>query len=228
MLKPKRKITKKEIKQDPLLEIVYKGQYFITENKKLLTRITGGIIALVILILLIQNNRSNSESEANSLMASAMSHYQSGNYSLAVSDLYSLIDEYESTESGERALFYLAQVKLASGDSEEVKQYASEYINKGKSLSHRSGAHLLLAEMNEKEGDYGSAAINYLKASETAITEIAVNRNLLRAASSLLENREFEKAGEIISNLDTSNGSLDVLKADLSRIKAKLRQIRRD
>ena len=228
MLKPKRKITKKEIKQDPLLEIVYKGQYFITENKKLLTRITGGIIALVILILLIQNNRSNSESEANSLMASAMSHYQSGNYSLAVSDLYSLIDEYESTESGERALFYLAQVKLASGDSEEVKQYASEYINKGKSLSHRSGAHLLLAEMNEKEGDYGSAAINYLKASETAITEIAVNRNLLSAASSLLENREFEKAGEIISNLDTSNGSLDVLKADLSRIKAKLRQIRRD
>lgn len=39
MLKPKRKITIKEIKQDPLLETIFKGQQYFNENKRLITLI---------------------------------------------------------------------------------------------------------------------------------------------------------------------------------------------
>ncbi len=51
MLKPKRKITIKEIKQDPLLETIFKGQQYFNENKRLITRIGGGILLVVTVLI---------------------------------------------------------------------------------------------------------------------------------------------------------------------------------
>ncbi len=48
MLKPQRKITRKEIKRDPFLETIDKLEYSFEQNKKTYLNIVLGIIAVII------------------------------------------------------------------------------------------------------------------------------------------------------------------------------------
>ena len=50
MLKPQRKITRKEIKRDPFLETIDKIEYNFEQNKKTYLKIALGIIAVIIFV----------------------------------------------------------------------------------------------------------------------------------------------------------------------------------
>ena len=221
MLKPKRKITIKEIKQDPLLETIFKGQQYFNENKRLITRIGGGILLFVTVLILFRSNRSSVSTEADDILASAMSHYRAGNHSKAIADLDLLIDQYSSTKSGETAIYYLAIIKMDAGNDSEVWKYAESYASNGLSSSHRAGAYQMLGELNEKEGDYSGAANNYVQAAKFSATEILSRRNLLRAVDSYLKSGNLDKADTLIKNLEQNEDSLDQLRGELIRIKSK-------
>ena len=221
MLKPKRKITIKEIKQDPLLETIFKGQQYFNENKRLITRIGGGILLFVTVLILFRSNRSSVSTEADNILASAMSHYRAGNHSMAISDLDILINQYSSTKSGETAIYYLAIIKMEAGNDSEVWKYAESYARNGLSSSHRAGAYQMLGELNEKEGDYSGAANNYVQAAKFSDTEILSRRNLLRAVDCYLKSGNLDKADTLIKNLEQNDDSLDQLRGELIRIKSK-------
>ena len=221
MLKPKRKITIKEIKQDPLLETIFKGQKYFNENKRLITRIGGGILLVVTVSILFRFNRSSVSTQADDILASAMSHYRAGNHSKAIADLDILINQYNSTKSGETAIYYLAKIKMDAGNDSEVWKYAESYARNGLSSSHRAGAYQMLGELNEKEGDYSGAANNYVQAVKFSDTEILSRRNLLRAVDCYLKSGNFDKADTLIKNLEQNDDSLDQLQGELIRIKSK-------
>ena len=221
MLKPKRKITIKEIKQDPLLETIFKGQQYFNENKRLITLIGGGILLLVTVLILFRSNRSSVSTEADDILASAMSHYRAGNHSMAISDLDILINQYSSTKSGETAIYYLAIIKMDAGNDSEVWKYAESYASNGLSSSHRAGAYQMLGELNEKEGYYSGAANKYVQAAKFSDTEILSRRNLLRAVDCYLKSGNLDKADTLIKNLEQNNDSLDQLRGELIRIKSK-------
>ena len=221
MLKPKRKITIKEIKQDPLLETVFKGQQYFNENKRFITRIGGVILLVVVVLILFRFNRSSVSTEADDILASAMSHYRGGNHSKAIADLDILINQYSSTKSGETAIYYLAKINMAAGNDSEVWKYAESYARNGLSPSHRAGAYQMLGELNEKEGDYSGAADNYVQAVKFSDTEILSQRNLLRAVDCYLKNGNLDKADTLIKNLEQNDDSPDQLRGELIRIKSK-------
>ena len=221
MLKPKRKITIKEIKQDPLLETIYKGKQFFEDNRKLIFRIGGGVLIVAVAVLLIRSSRSGASTEADGILASAMSHYQAGNNIEAVTDLDQLIDQYSSTKSGETALYYLAQVQMNTGNDAEVREYAESYARNGSSPSLRTGAYQMLGELDEKEGDYSGAAENYELAAEIAVTEISSRRNMLRAADCYLKSGDLDKADSLINKVGPEENTLDQLQGEISRIKSK-------
>ena len=221
MLKPKKKITIKEIKQDPLLDIIFKGQLYFNENKRLITRIGGGILLVVTVLILFRFNRSSFSIEADDILASAISHHQVGNHSKAIADLDMLINQYGSTNSGETALYYLAHIQMDAGNDAEVRKYAESYARTGLSRSHRAGAYQMLGELDEKQGDYSEAANNYLEAANFSDTEILSSRNLLRAVDCYLKNDNLDKADALIIKLESKNSSLDQLQGELIRIKSK-------
>ena len=221
MLKPKKKITIKEIKQDPLLETIFKGQQYFNENKRLIARIGGGILLVVTVLILYRSNHSSVSTEADDILASAMSHYRAGNHSKAIADLDILINQYSSTKSGETAIYYLADINMDAGNDSEVWKYAEIYARSGLSSSHRAGAYQMLGELNEKEGDYSGAANNYVQAVKFSDTEILSQRNVLRAVDCYLKSGNFDKADTLIKNLEQNDDSLDQLQGELIRIKSK-------
>ena len=63
MLKPKRKITKKEIKKDPLLETVYKGQKLFEEKRNFISITAVILFSVFVTVFLVQSIKRNKERE---------------------------------------------------------------------------------------------------------------------------------------------------------------------
>ena len=59
MLKPKRKITKKEIKKDPLLETVYKGQKLFEEKRNFISITAVILFSVFVTVFLVQSIKRN-------------------------------------------------------------------------------------------------------------------------------------------------------------------------
>ena len=80
MLKPKKKITKKEIRHDPLLETLYSAQRLFTKYKSRI--ILAMILALVIVsaILIVSRRNATEYAESNVMLARAVSYINSNNF----------------------------------------------------------------------------------------------------------------------------------------------------
>ena len=165
MLKPKRKITKKEIKRDPLLETVYKGQKLFEEKRNFISITAVILFSVFVTVFLVQSIKRNKEDEANKIMSTAINLYQNNNFSEALLSFENLISDFENTIDGKKALFYSAKIHMNAGRNIEARKFAQDYLETGKSSTHTLGSFLILAEINENAGEYFDAATNYLKAS---------------------------------------------------------------
>ncbi len=221
MLKPKRKITKKEIKRDPLLETVYKGQKLFEEKRKFISICAFTLISIFVVFFLFRSIKTNKNIEANKLMSTAMSLYQIDNFSEALLDFDDLISNFGNTSDGKNALYYSAKIHMNAGRNNEARKFAQDYLKSGNSSSHILGSLLILAEINENEGEYFDAATNYLQASEISNYDIMKNRMMINAISCFILNKDLGQASTIISELEDKISSNDPLHKDFIRIKSK-------
>ena len=67
MLKPRKKITRKEIKKDPVLERVANTYSFIQDKQKILTKIGIGIVIGFVLFNVWNNHTQKNNEESNFL-----------------------------------------------------------------------------------------------------------------------------------------------------------------
>ena len=221
MLKPKRKITKKEIKKDPLLETVYKGQKLFEEKRNFISIAAVILLSVFATVFLVQSIKKNKEDEANKIMSTAMSLYQNDNFSEALLSFDNLISDFENTIDGKKALFYSAKIHMNAGRSIEARKFAQDYLETGNSSAHTLGSFLILAEINEIAGEFFDAATNYLKASKISNSDIVTNRILIKALSCFILDQDFDQASKIISELDNRISSNHPLNKDYTRAKSK-------
>jgi len=65
MLKPQRKITRKEIKRDPFLETIDKIEYNFEQNRKTYLYIALGLIAVIISVNVLLNKQGQKDIDSN-------------------------------------------------------------------------------------------------------------------------------------------------------------------
>ncbi len=179
MLKPKKKISKKELKQDPLMTTIAEAQTFYETNKKYISyAITALIVIVVVIVVYINNRRSNNE-KATTGLGIIYKIYDNGTtdksqYKIAINGqpergvmgLKALVDNYGNSSAGEMARFYLANSYYNLGQYDDaLKQYES----------FSSSDHLLAASALAGEGacyeakkDFPKAASSYEKAASAA------------------------------------------------------------
>src|SRR5512140_574676 len=117
MLKPKKGISKKEIKEDKLVTTYFRTQAWMEANRKLVTYIVSLPILLAVVLWFVANNRRQSNERATTDLAKVFQLYDQGQYKLAIDGipqenirgLQSIVDDYGSTKSGEMAKLYLAE-----------------------------------------------------------------------------------------------------------------------
>ena len=131
MLKPKRKITKKEIQRDPFIENIFSFKEHINQKKSIYTKVLIGVFAIFILSYLYTNNRSSNFEAAETLISKAMVYVDLGDNDNAMIYLQEVIDEYGNTDAGLNANYYLGQIYFITGKYEMALPHFERYAKKG-------------------------------------------------------------------------------------------------
>ena len=168
MLKPQRKMKKKEIKEDKFVKFSLEAKSYVEENSKIVTALTGGVFGIILLIILYVYLHNNTVTEATTLLGKASVEYQAMNYSKAKVFLESLTSDYSGTNASDQGLFLLANLHFQDKNIADSKKYFQQFIDSysGNDILLSSG-YAGLAACLSTDGDFVNAAENYIKARKT-------------------------------------------------------------
>ena len=198
MLKPqKKKITKKDLKEDKFVETALKTKTYLEENSKQVTIAVIAILAFVVLIMVYKNYHEQRVMKANALLGLAQVEYQNMNYAKARNFLNRLFEEYDGTDAAVQGYFVLANLNFEQEKYEEAEVAFKKFIDNydGSKILKASG-YAGYAACLEHRGAYKAAAKYYLKAQKAA-------PDFIEAANYLyLAGLNFAKAGQIDQSRD--------------------------
>jgi TolA-binding protein len=212
MLKPKKKITKKEIKQDGLITAYAQATSFYYENKKY---ISYGITALVIVVIasfVYINNKRGQNETATTEFGKVFGIFDKGTtdpkqYQIAIDGqpergikgLKYIVDNYGGTQAGELARFYLASAYYSLGKYDDALKNFDSFS--GGSDFLKASAYAGVAGCYEAKGDYGQAAAAYDKASRTISDPLNTPEYLSSAARCYGQSGDKSKAVTLLKKV---------------------------
>ena len=207
MLRPKKKITKRELKEDALITSYVKATTFYEKHKK---NISIGITALVVLIIgsvVYMKNRSDNNERAMTQLGEVYHFFDNGQYQIAVdgvperniSGLKSILENYGNSPSGDLARFYLANAYFQLGKYDDALKLFDDFSPGDELLvvSRLSG----IASCYEAKGMHKEAAEYFEKATTKYAKDITAAENLNNAARNYAQAGEKEKAIEMYKRL---------------------------
>jgi predicted negative regulator of RcsB-dependent stress response len=160
MLTPKKKLTKKELKHDPLLDTLEKGKEFYEENSK---QIMTGAIAVVAVIILgwgWMNNQAATRNEAMLANTKATLAAVGGVDDNVLAELERVVDQYGDNSVISQATYQLGVARLDADDLSGARDLFTVLANSSDKQLKVAGK-LKLAFINEKEANNGDAASRY-------------------------------------------------------------------
>lgn len=206
MLRPKKKISRKEIKQDKLVTTYFRIYDRIYNYRKHL--IIAGIVIVVAALgtILYYNNLQAENERAMTELGKVYPLYDEARYNAAIygmpeqniPGLRDISEQYRRTEAGRIATFYLANAYYHLGEYDDAYRYFNEF--RGDDSLLRASALAGRAAIYEVRGEHARAAELYERAAtrfgKTAITPENLKhagRNYLEAGESTRALRLFEK-----------------------------------
>ncbi len=200
MLTKKKKLSKKEIKQDKLVEFYYKAYGYFDDNKSQL--ITYGTVLVVIILAAIWyiNHKNQQNNAAGIQLAAVMNYYDNGAYLEAIEGqagtnvigLKRIVEQYGSTENGETAKIYLANSYNRLGKTDDAFKYYKDY--NGSIKIYQAAAYAGQAGYYADKNEYKKAADLYLEASRVSEEDVLNAEYLLHAGINFLAANEKSEA----------------------------------
>jgi tetratricopeptide (TPR) repeat protein len=179
MLKPKKKLVKKEIKQDTLVKLSSQATVFYYDHKKYVQYAVVALAVLGIAIYVMRKNRIESNEKATSDFAKVMAIYEAGasdpaQYKSAINGLpergitglKAIVENGSGSTAGETARFYLANAYYFTGQYEDALTQYDKYS--GGSPMLKAAAYAGLAGCYEVKKDFAKAASAYERAAGAA------------------------------------------------------------
>lgn len=200
MLQKKKKLSRKEIKEDKLINF-YKSSINFFENYKNKVFIYGGVLVIVVAVVFFYLNQKNeSDQQAGLELSRVMLLYDQGAYLEAIEGrqgtniigLKRIVDEYDGTENGETAKIYLANCYSFLGNYNEAFKFYKDYNGsidyfEAASLAGQAGYYAM-------KDDYQKAADLYLKASKYSKVNSQNPNYMLNAGIYFLKTGDKEEA----------------------------------
>jgi tetratricopeptide (TPR) repeat protein len=206
-MQAKKKLTRKEIKEDKLVTSYYKAYDFVGENKNRILLYAGIFVAIFVAVLLYMNHRASVNEEANLHLGRVMDLYDSGSFLEAIEGragteimgLRRIVEEYGSTEAGETAKIYLANSYFMLGRNEDAKNAYADYS--GSNSMFKATAIAGEAGYYASNNEYGKAADLYKKASRISEDNVNNPDYMLKAAINYMNAGNNEEARELLQSI---------------------------
>ena len=203
MLKPKKKITKKEIKRDPFLETVDKIEYSIEKNKNTYINVVIAVIVIFIAGNFFLKNQKDKENSAKSALGLALVAFDIGDYENAKFQFESILSDYDNSESANVANYYLGKIAFENKDFANSMLYLDRFFNSGELDILIPGTVKMLSNIELKNNNK-EKAISYIDKgiNNSKSVNIKIDLNLYKAL--VLINQKNKKLAlkvlEILNN----------------------------
>ena len=222
MLQKKKKLSRKEIKQDKFIDLLNNAELYFEKYKNKIFTYAAVLVVAAAAVYFYINQKSENNEKAGLELSRIMSLYDQGAYLEAIEGkqgsnimgIKKIVEEYDGTENGETAKIYLANCYSYLGNYDEAIKYYEDYSGsidyfKATSLAGEAGyyasqqnyekaADLYLeaskmSEVNSQNPDYLlNAGIFYLKAGNKEEAKILFDKIKEDYVTSLA-NREVDK-----------------------------------
>ena len=165
MLRPRKKISKREIKEDALVTFYFRVQKFIRNYKK---QVNIGLVVIVtvsVVGVLMVRSKKKAELTAAGRLGMAEQFYFAANYQKAIEELTPLVETYSGTKAAGTAVFYVANAYFALRDYPQAEKYYQIYVDDYSQNALISASSLAgIAACWESQQEYEKAAGQYEKA----------------------------------------------------------------
>lgn len=207
MLAKKKKLSKKEIKEDKLVTTFYEAKSFYDENQTVIFSVVGIIVAIVLVAVLYTSKVDESNLSASVELTRVINTYNSGLYLQAIDGkagtqeigLAKIVDEYGGSEQGELARIYLANAYYYTEQYDKAMEAYDDYSGSDNLMV--ASALAGIAGCYENEKDYESAAKYFSKAANVSKYVPSNPNYLLNAGINYLKIKNKSEAKNVLKRV---------------------------
>lgn len=202
MLTPRKRISKKELKEDKLVTIFFKSKEWLESNIKFVFSAVVAVLVVLFAALLFSNMQKKSEEKASVLLSQALRIYNNSDYQNAITSLEQLSADYGKTKSGKIGRFYLASAYFKTGDFESAQSAFDKFASSFNGDSYLKAAGIAgSAASFEQQQKYLQAAEKYENLAKKYPETAHASRYLFRAARCYKLTDNLEKSKELLNKI---------------------------
>ena len=201
MLKPQRKITRKEIKRDPFLETIDKIEYNFEQNRKTYLYIALGLIAVIISGNFLLNKQSQKDIDSNSALGIALVAFDNEDYENAKFQFETILSDFSGTNSSNIANYYLGKISFENNDLTKAESYLNEYLNNSEPDILIPGTIKILSNIALKNNEFDKAIKLLDRGLRLGLDNNISNEFKLLKVSILIEQDKIEISQNILNEI---------------------------
>tara|TARA_B100001146_G_scaffold219252_1_gene226170 strand:+ start:575 stop:1243 length:669 start_codon:yes stop_codon:yes gene_type:complete len=201
MLKPQRKIIRKEIKRDPFLETIDKIEYNFEQNRKTYLYIALGLIAVIISANFLLNKQSQKDIDSNSALGIALVAFDNEDYENAKFQFETILSYFSGTNSSNIANYYLGKISFENNDLTKAESYLNEYLNNSEPDILIPGTIKILSNIALKNNEFDKAIKLLDRGLRLGLDNNISNEFKLLKVSILIEQDKIEIAQNILNEI---------------------------
>ena len=201
MLKPQRKITRKEIKRDPFLETIDKIEYNFEQNKKTYLNIALGLIAVIISVNVLLNKQGQKDIDSNSALGIALVAFDNEDYENAKFQFETILLDFSGTNSSNIANYYLGKISFENNELIKAESYLNEYLNNSEPDILIPGTIKILSNIALKNNEFDKAIKLLDRGLRLGLDNNISNEFKLLKVSILIEQDKVEIAQNILNEI---------------------------
>ncbi|MFZ5518464.1 MAG: tetratricopeptide repeat protein [Candidatus Zhuqueibacterota bacterium] len=130
MLKARKKITRRQIKQDKFVTAYFKAVDYIEKYSKNIMIGAGIVIVVIVVTVFMTRSKRTADIDASEQLAKATAEMGAGNMLQAKDILLNLVDNYSGTKSAARGIYILGQYHFQSKEYNQGIEYFDKYLKK--------------------------------------------------------------------------------------------------
>lgn len=214
MLKPKKHISRREIKEDGLVTAYFKARQFIQKYNQ---QVQIGAIAILVIIavsIFMVRSKKSAEVKAAGMLGIAEQYYYVKDLDQAIQELGKIVDLYPGTLAAGRATFFLANSHFDKEEYDLAEENFRKFVDDYSSDSFFTPSAMAgIAASLEAQGMYAEASGYFEKAANKYKDYFQAPRYLMDAARCYDEagNKEMAKSMYqlVLDRYADSNASSD-------------------
>ena len=189
------KLTKRQIKEDPLVTAAFHGTQIWEQHGTRILVALGSVVLLVLLVFFVSRTRAQAEERASADLFRAELSVGQNDFATANQMLKEVVDSSPGTNAARTAMLYLGDTSMAQGKpAEAVSWYRRALAKAGHDPVAKKAATHGLAAALEDRGDFAQAAASYEDLAKQALNDNERGRAMIEQARCLAKAGQSAKA----------------------------------